>query len=238
MANKFKLGAVSALLAAALYNLPAQAAAVSYNFTATIWDELQTEDYGGGTTQMYSSDFSGHTITLGDHIVGSFSYDPAAARLTQPQPGDASDTRRYFDLPGFSLHYTIVPSGASFASDGAPGSAWVQNNLPSRFAEDRFVVSGKAEHSGGMQREAGLQFFDNNGSALPGTNVPFNLGADKFPNRDLFASWQRDSDGHQFSLIASIDTMVAAPVPEPTNAAMLLAGLGTLTLLARRRRQG
>lgn len=236
MVSKYKLGAAAALLAAACYT-PAHAAVVSFNFTATIWDGLQTDDDGLGSSQVYSSDFSGHTISLGDHIVGSFSFDAGRATPAMPQPADASAMRRYYNLPGFTLRYTIVPSGATFADNGAPASAWVENGTP-HFGPDIFSATATAAHLGGMQRASGLTWFDNSGRALPDVSMPSSLNPGQFDRRDLFGSWQRDSDGHAYSFIASMDTLVAAPVPEPHQAAMLLAGLGALAWLARRRRPG
>jgi hypothetical protein len=43
------------------------------------------------------------------------------------------------------------------------------------------------------------------------------------------------TDNHAQSLAFQVDQLVAAPVPEPQTAALLLGGMAVITLVARRR---
>jgi PEP-CTERM motif len=64
-------------------------------------------------------------------------------------------------------------------------------------------------------------------------NVSFSFNANPLASYHLYFSGM----GRQGLLIDNVDVTMAAPVPEPESFAMMLAGLGALGFMARRRKQ-
>jgi hypothetical protein len=109
----------------------------------------------------------------------------------------------------------------------------------------------------GMGPKLGLQYVTPGGSAVIGTEVPIDIGrqielqlARTSTTSDVVSAWWRYVGSPTFTQIADpagdakiftasnvtqAEFRIFAPVPEPGTYAMLLAGLGLLVLVARRR---
>jgi hypothetical protein len=149
---------------------------------------------------------------------------------------------------GTLYSYTAAASTSSFFGAGTTGNPWLSTNL----ATDSITFTN---FSGGINSIGG-NFFgsDINGAFLAGDvtlTVTDSLGATSTvtitgATTSSFRGWQSSGAGTITSLTISavqtasplwptVDNLVLA-VPEPGTYAMMLAGLGAVSLVARRRR--
>ena len=206
----------------ALVMLPtAQAAPVTVNYSGTV-DFIAEYEYGtalplpAGPVPILPY-FNGAT-----RITGSYTYDPSIAVDQNPDPSSG----RYVTPGSFSM--SLPDIGMTIAGSGTLGFS-VHPASPYR----EFHVGTNAIPP------VNLPFVGNAGGATPFSVYLVFYGAPLA--NDSLPTWPVSSPGFQanigFSNVApSRDILIAVTtVPEPESYAMMLAGLGLLGFIARRK---
>lgn len=216
----------------------ARADIVEYSFTATISHEAQL-DNTGTYNLINSSSLLGTNVALQDTISGLFFYDTTASTSSAYQLATpASGSNHVYMNSAAGMQFTDLSSGASYASNPAGiATLAVWNNDSNVSGADMLALgTTAATDPSGMKSGAAINLVDASGSAFQDSQVPTQLNQQQFGSGNLAAYWHT-ADGQILFITADLQTMTPmAPVPEPTTVSMLLAGLGALALLARRRR--
>lgn len=228
-------------MTALVLGVPAQAAIQVYEFTASV---VGLGDVRALTwAQHVSGKQAGSVISLGDRIVGRFTYDNGLR--TTPSTGEWYSTPDYtmytFSsalVPNSAFTFTILPSGQTVQvgdknlprssmsfQDAKPNIANVSDQL-------RFSAEGSDNESNG------LNFSGKSGSWVSNGSLPEYLSLSDMGNASLNHDYYK-ADGARVLLnatITSLNQVAITAVPEPGTWAMLVAGLGILGLSARRKR--
>ncbi|UMR32676.1 PEP-CTERM sorting domain-containing protein [Massilia sp. MB5] len=214
--------------------LPAKADILTYSFTAKI-DTLIEQSGTINPISVSSGVVSGETISLGNSVKGSFTYD-TTTRLSSWQPEQPSGAVYviYSDLRAANaVNFSFDQNNLRFNSNGSWSlpKIWLTNsNYDSLAYWDSAYQDSKITHL--------RLHFVGNGDIFPGNALPATIPLDKL----LFSSFTYEvsdySGATPWSLYAhgkfsSIELTSTTPVPEPGMYLMLLAGLAGMGLVAR-----
>ncbi|WP_165390940.1 PEP-CTERM sorting domain-containing protein [Pseudoduganella lutea] len=228
---------VPVLLLSAVVAMPAQAAIVTYQFTANV--SGLTEHPGG--TEIYnnveSSSSAGPTISVGDTWTGTVSWNTDLTLGSyQPEQPEQASYRLYEGFMGATI--TDAQTGLSYSSDA--DLAWLalmQVHDGVAGAESDFLSIGT--HASGAGFESGDFFFFNyDGSSLSGDAPPASLNFADYFTATVSYSFLDVGTENWMQANANITslTLVTAPVPEPSTYAMLGLGLAALAMTKKLRR--
>lgn len=235
---------LSKLLAASLAGLlavEAQAAIVSYRYTATIDSIVETDMASGSSVAPWESSFAGPAIRVGDLLTGIIRFDTAALlRFEQLDPDTGVRSMVYDGAAADFMSFDVAGTRFSFDSDpaGSPnGTSYVRNanGLSGNSAPDQFeriMVS----YGPGTITTHHLSLLDLDGTAFQDGRMPTRLDPALFESKSMFTLFRRPADDREMvfestiSSFESIDALVPAPGVLPLLAA------GAVGLLAARRR--
>lgn len=203
---------VLAIVAALSAALPAQATVRSFTFTATVNPSSQGADLSGANSA----------------VTGSFSYDDAALVSQGPYvpPGSvwfAALQSFSFTMGSLSGTANVVPTDSVLVRDNFVG---VHDGF---FIQPQTMV-GPAR-LGQPLLTADLSLIDSSQSVYSALVLPSSLNLGSFDSAMLHVAYQ-NSD-----VYATIDSLTAAPVPEPATWALMGAGLLLVARSSRRVRK-
>lgn len=206
------------LMALAFTSSVAGAEVVTYNFSGAV-TSIILADNTGRYDDVSESDFIGPVIKVGDTYTGTLTYNSSAPVTFQDQTSA--------DYAGALLAYSLkfTNSGVNYVSNS--GGVSVQ-------AYDFHALAFSPTISSSMW--SGLSFFDGSDAHEISTALPLSLGN---LSPASFRGWlgyeANDSLNTYISVRFSVSSISA--VPEPETYAMLLAGLGLVGTIARRRQK-
>lgn len=233
--------ALSALLFAAAA-VPAQAALVKYEYTATVTNLYEIDALTGSNSAVDTSNIPGSTFAPGDSWSGTIVYDdqmPLFPHIQPPQPEGGSHRVHM----GY-IHSTISNAQTGFTFAGVPNQVPGANmqvyDVPAGEGAD--FVSLHDYHYGapGSAVELGwFQFVDEEGSILGATTDPASISLTQFPYAFAHYAFNHGSAHMQaFARITSLTRVdIQSPVPEPATYGMLGLGLGILAFLSRKQQR-
>lgn len=222
--KRFLLAALSCMTLAA----PVHATTHTYEFTATVTEMYLADVVADVFLQpdTMSGIAAGSAISVGDKVVGHFSYDTSATLYYNawfyPDGWDVTKPGSFMYVAGptapMSLDFTIVPSGQKFS------------------AHPDFLYVGYNDKADGS-----FSFYTNDGikhgnlgvaQALTSGALPEHLSLMDGAFNRVNEGWTLDN-GNMYGVSATINTMTeVSAVPEPESYAMLLAGLALLGMTA------
>ncbi|WP_296001591.1 VPLPA-CTERM sorting domain-containing protein [Rugamonas sp.] len=217
----------------------ARADVVEYDFTASISAE-RLLGLDGMFAPVTTSALPGDTVSLESIIIGHMYYDTSASASAASQlPAPASGSSHSYTSTMAGLQFSVLGSAVNYSSTpGAQTGLLVWDNASTMMGADVLAMATAATSAGGVSATASMNLIDNSGTALQDTRTPGQLNFDAFDTRYLTATWIT-ADGQHLMITADLTSLTPsdpAPVPEPANVTMLLAGLAGLGLVARRRR--
>ncbi|SHM27406.1 PEP-CTERM protein-sorting domain-containing protein/MYXO-CTERM domain-containing protein [Duganella sacchari] len=228
----------------------AHASIVAYDFTATVTDMTyyaHTSPTGPGPGVVVgSSSYAGSLITKGDQVHGHFFYDTTLGQFLAIPPALPDAQSALYGGPGYAntlagVNYTVGNNGVKFASVDTPVISVVNNP----YVDAVHIVALAANGQTGLQQEVGIDFIDSRHLALNSYALPGEIKPVDYTLMGIYNSFTYASRDDALNVTMAINTLTAStygpgpgptpPVPEPETYAMLLAGLGVLALLARRK---
>lgn len=238
--TNFKLSALALVLSVAGAMASAQAAPVSYTFTAEV-NSLKAFEGGTYGDVAYAA-IGGRHISLGEKLVGRLTYDAAGAQFEGDLNPDVPGTYYAYSIPTLKMEYTFASGGFNF-TDNNMGFATVINDAPNDLLTfetyGRPVEQGLDLHSRGT-----ITLGDANGLFLNSIAVPGSIDT-LFPGllaQSAMAGHLTTMDGGQYfnfdAKLTSFAPSAVSAVPEPETYMMMFAGLGMLGMAARRKRRG
>ncbi|UMR29658.1 hypothetical protein MJ904_21810 [Massilia sp. MB5] len=229
-------GAAALLLLSASF---AHAAIVAYDFTATVGDMTyyaHTSPTGPGPgVAVASSSYAGKLISRGDRVRGHFFYDTALGQFLGIPPALPGAESALYGGPGYArtmagVKYTVGNDGVRFASVDTPVISVIDN----RFVDVVHIVALTANSQSGLQQEVGIDFIDSRHRALNSISLPGEIKPADYTQMAVYNAFTYASRDDALNVTMTIDSLTPSlPVPEPEGYAMLLAGLGLLTVLTR-----
>ncbi len=228
----------TAIIAASLCSPQADAAVVSYDFTAKINDLFEYDGTTKVITHVATSNFPGSTISLADTVSGKFFYDTTWALHPYYQPEKpVSGTYLMYTsgAPVSAISFSVGGAAIFDAKDSA--SVQIANNASTFNGSDIFYLGSSTAYNGVMHQNANIALFDRSGSAFQSGDLPTQLNLADFSYRQLGSAWLRYSNGDQLQMSATLTsiTPTVSPVPEPDAAALFGGGLALLLMLSFRR---
>lgn len=231
MLKNLKLLVAGALLAAS----SAQATVYTYKYTAVI-DSIQKKeelDYWGPVDVTTTNLLLGDSATVHDILHGQFIID------TSDTPSSSSSTSATYFGQNFSA-YVKFPSGFSYGVEGPSEYGGGELGVVNSPTGDAFNISYTLFGSGRGEMLA-LGFSDPTGSAFSSTqlsNSPLNFA--NLPITSFYYYYGDNSFSTNvwvYGHITAVQLDGPAPVPEPATYGMMLAGLGLLGAVARKKRR-
>ena len=235
---------LSKLFAAGLAGLlavDAQAAILTYRYTARIDSIVETDMSTGSAVAPWESSFAGPSIRVGDLVTGILRYDTAALLIfDQIDPDTGTRTMAYEGAAADFMSFDVAGNTFSFYSDppGSPnGTSYVRNadSLAGSSAPDQFERI-MYSHAAGAVTTHHLSLLDVDGTAFQDGRMPARLDPALFESKSMFTLFRRLADDREMMFESTISSFesIDAPVPEPGVLLLLAAGAGGL-LAARRR---
>lgn len=223
-----------AMLCSTAFAGSAQAELVSYQLHATVssleyFDWIHTSSPKSASTLNLRED----TVSLGDTLTATFSYDSAT-----PLSADPNSWRPSFSGPAPSLKISMQFDHRNIAFHSTASS---QSTIYS-FDNDLFLGDSLRlaswNETPSSSVGAGLSFEGKDETAINGGNLPtdfskfrpgvFSLGINDYSQLPM----------NQYSITAKLTSLERInAVPEPESYVMLLAGLGLMAGLGRKRSQ-
>jgi hypothetical protein len=231
---------IAAAVAALVLSLPAQATLHVYEFTASVAKLGHVEAFEWA--QSVGGIRQGSVISLGDSIVGRFSYDTSIASTSntgEREPNAPSTIYYYPDTASATnfLNFTILPSGQTIGTgetqpkramslgDGKPGSGT---------SDVLWISDGTGFNTGSF----GISMDGLSSDWVKNGQLPVQLSFAELSSGFVYHNFVRD-DGHRIMLnatLTSLKDITVTAVPEPGTWALMLAGLGLLAFTTRRQR--
>lgn len=210
------------LLIVLLAHSVVRAETFTYNFTGHITALTLFDDFGR-YDEVAQSDLTGVTLKLGDKYTGSFTYDADA-----PMTGHSTSSNYHAGaVKAFSLNF--LDSGLSYHV--------ATGNVTVHASEYLYYVSIHNLSPNSPYWLASFNFYDLSAGHELSRNIPRDLGSFFDSANFTFGSDLSfgGPDGVSLSIGNSVDGISA--VDEPGITVMMIAGLGLLGLIPRRRRQ-
>ncbi|MBB3119116.1 PEP-CTERM sorting domain-containing protein [Pseudoduganella violacea] len=203
-----------ALLAALAFTLPARAELVTYNFTGFVFNILE------GSSWVAESSVDGRKVNKGDKLKGSFTYNTNTKLVSFEDRHEWSKLATYKQSnAGNVMSFSFEDSGLAFRFnyDTITTHAGTPDYIRFTTAQDKY--------------RAEIEMGGNN--ALDGSvAIPSRLK----PVSSYFVPPYLSLEDSTVMVNVQFTSMdLAAPVPEPSTYAMLLAGLAGVGFAARRR---
>jgi hypothetical protein len=199
---------------------------VTYSYTAQI---TFINDYNYNFPFPQSPDhldLSDGTISAGGTFSGQFSYDTNTPLQQSPWAPNQYDG----SAPTVSASAIFDNSTVKFKSTPGDTDSHISVDNDGPYATDAFWLM--AHHSGG--RSLQFNFYAADYNALPNNDIPASLSG--FVYTQIYFGGNDALNGDSYTAFATITSMQqTSPVPEPETYAMMLAGLGLMAGLARRR---
>ncbi|MBA5687138.1 PEP-CTERM sorting domain-containing protein [Rugamonas apoptosis] len=243
-------GAAALLLISAPF---AHASVVAYDFSATVGDMTyyaHTSPTGPGPgVAVTSSNYAGSLISRGDQVRGHFFYDTTLGQFLAAPPALPDAESALYGGPGYAntmagVNYEVGNGGGvRFAAVETPVIS-IMNN---RFIDAVHIVAWRQNGQSGLQQEVGIDFIDSRHVALNSIGLPSEIKPADYGLMGIYNSFMYASRDDALNVTMMIDTLTPSlpgpgpgpgptpPVPEPESYAMLLAGLGLLGVLSRRK---
>lgn len=227
---------------ACLLSTGAQAAIVTYQYTAVV-DNLTEHDWASDTyTDLFESSFTGHRVVIGDVLRGILRYDTAALKSAyQPADRGARKTAFYDGAPQDLITYRFDATGMAYRSDPAGAGLTTVSDSPTAPGTDAVDYFSKhtAYSDGDFIYNADIFFLNQGGAAFQDTSLPLQLDASLFQETIFGGSIYRRSDLNSLYFNAQITSFELLPtdVTEPGAMFLLAAGAGSLFAARRRARQ-
>lgn len=216
------------LLSAFLIAPSAEAALVSYNFTASIVSMYEWNPSSNTAADLNQSNFPGYLIDSSWTISGNYQYDTQAPVSLGYQPaasngGHDALYRSTTPSPGFT--YSFGGGGPALQTEGA---LWLEvvDQSTSATGWDVFYTRGQVSAGVGLYQEVSLSLYDQTGTVYSSAAIPSGLALEDFHLR-LFNTLFIREDGSTLTVTAVMTSLSAAEdssVPEP--ATLFLAGIG------------
>lgn len=258
MHTRFAALAATVLLSqAAAAETPSTAQASITNFTFALTDLDLNDGITPALKFVPAGDFEPKIVALSAHN-GTYVEDKRELTLptndfVEVSSGPSSDmlyarSAMSGDALGLSVStearaFDLVGDTRAFAAAYGPtGELWVTGNTRITFSVDISVAAAAApaDNTAWAWSSAWVRFADTAFSLehIAGNN-PYIPAAGEATTRNFSADYSSGSWGNwiDFELYASSGAFTATPVPEPETWGMLLAGLGTVGALARRRQR-
>nr|WP_315212360.1 PEP-CTERM sorting domain-containing protein [uncultured Duganella sp.] len=209
----------------------AQAAVVSYDFTATI-NAIQEGTFTDSQSSVISSAKAGTSYSIGDIVHGHFEYDTQTGLLNyQPAQSPFGTHLLYEDAGAKNKLVATTSSGATLPAVSPPPLLQVRDDVEP--GSDIFAI-GRVDYLDSAYQTTSVLLIDPsanwlNSSAIPSSLLGYSYGLFK---TDYFFLNDRSSLGVSASITSLTPT---SPVPEPASYVMLLAGLLTVVYFRRAR---
>lgn len=232
------LGKLAAAGLALALSAGAQAAIITYDYTAIVNRVTEYDRETDTFTDPDDSNFVGTRVARGDVIHGTLRYDNAAPK-NDYQPEDYGNTKSAMYNPGpeAGLSYRFAATGLSFQSEyNLFGYASVNDSpaRPGEYSSDYFSTRFSIFDAVYL-RGAGMFFWNADGTAFSDTSLPQGLDASLFQSMSMSGTFMNlDSDNMMFFDAEVMSFQLAAEVPEP--GVLLLLGAGAAGLVGSRRR--
>ena len=209
---------------------PAMAAVQTYTFTSVI-DRLWTYDKASDKITNVTSAFSlSQPISIGERLTGKLTYD-SSAPLTIANIGFEGTHYGYYPalqslaVSGFSFSAAVKNIGTL--------SAQIGNDSPSGY--DTIYLNGSNRAEDNSFEMLRLFLFDRTGSIFNSTSLPPSLTSPLLTYKQ-FEYAIVSPNGNQVQLSGSVINLTQlAPVPETETYALMLAGLGVMGFVARKK---
>lgn len=204
----------------------AQAALVSYDFTASI-TRLADYDARGNSTNVAQGTVYGYTIASTQTITGSLRYD------TQAPVSAMSESGRYMFYLSAAQSPAIsyaLSNGPSFDTESAL-SVQVADDALAMAGADVFYAHGFVEFDSKSAMGVSVVLADYTATALTSAAMPGSLEIERFSVRDFRTTWGRSdgsfllAEGVLTSWVQVAGAPAPAPVPEPGSLPLAGAGL-------------
>lgn len=228
----------------------AHASIVAYDFSATV-SELtyyaHTSPSGPGPgVSLASSDYAGALVSKGDQVRGHFFYDTELGQFLGAPPAQPGAESALYGGPGYAntmagVDYSVGGGGVRFKSVDTPVISVINNP----YVDVVHIVALTVDGRSGLGQEVGIDFIDMRHIAFNSIALPGEIKASDYSIMGVYNSFTYASRDDSLYVGMTIDALTPSipgpgpgptpPVPEPESYAMLLAGLGLLGVLARRR---
>lgn len=209
---------LAGLLSALMLSISAHAAQVTYDFTAMIGSISDYSLTRSGPFSPQSITLADGAVSVGDTLKGRISYDTSTALQVDPL-GDGPTYTGTSPLSSVTLKFDA--SNVSYRSTQAQITLY--DNNP--YWNDAISLD---TNDNSTQRSF-LLWATTRGAVVNGSVIPSSLNA--FDDQRLFFG----ADDYLALAYFTSMTQVSA-VPEPSTSAMLLAGVGLVGWIARRRK--
>lgn len=224
------LFSLAALAAACFITGTAGAEVITYQFTATV--SAGNVFYPDGSDDPDVAQMGDLQVVAGNTVTGRFSYDTAMPKWFAPRP----NLQMYLGGQG-ALSLQVVQNGWRFDSSAAdrPQAGVSTDGGMYRDGSDHFSFTSHTHDGDHLPPYvAGLLFYDKDGTAFDTTAMPAALDLRMFEQATLDVQYYGPAFQSQFyAQLTSLERVAA--VPEPANAAMMLAGLALLSGVCRLR---
>lgn len=224
---------------AGLLAVQAQAAVLTYRYTATIDSIVETDMSTGSSLAPWESSFAGPTIRVGDLVTGILRYDTTALlRFDQLDPDTGARTMVYEGSAADFMSFDVAGTSFSFDSDPPAypnGTSYVRNadSLAGNSAPDQFERIMYSYGPGAITTHH-VSLLDVDGTAFQDSRMPTRLDPALFESKSMFTLFQHFAEDREMYFESTISSFERIDLPEPGVLLLLAAGAGGL--LATRRR--
>jgi hypothetical protein len=231
-----RIKSVIAMISLAILPLTTRAEILTYEFTATIGSMFEHDAQTKINTNVSTSAMPGSNFSIGEFIVGQFSYDLAA--ITTSSDSSGTDGNLVFGAAVKNFSFLIPATGFKYESEmGASGNAVFSDSTINPSGWDNFSPFSTAAYNTSIFQSANINLFDKTGTAFTGYSLPSSLSLSSFHYTNLHFAWLRKADGDQFHFNGPLQSLsLVTAVPLPGVLALFSSGLALVLAPSLRRR--